>query len=59
VSREEFERALTALAESLEQATRVTRTREEQIRVDGHAREARRLAAVFVSAGKTGAADAA
>jgi hypothetical protein len=56
VSREEFERALTALAESLEQATRLTRTREEQIRVDGHAREARRLAAVFAAAGSSAAA---
>lgn len=51
MTRDEFESALAALADSLEQAVESCTTRVEHVRVAAHAREARRLADVFTQAG--------
>jgi hypothetical protein len=56
MSREEFERALSAHAEGLERAVALSTTRVEHVRVTAQAREARRLADVFREAGATAAA---
>lgn len=56
MSREEFEAALAALAESLEKAVPHSRTREESVRVSAHAREARRLVTAFTAARPSSAA---